>query len=182
MKPVHPDLRAAIMGGGMNTVYLAEIDHPAGVTRLNSGVTPITWNGNVFSALGKMGSVSGITQSMDSRSQEVVLSLASPTLDEDSEDIISQSVAGRFAFVWQAFLTPEWQVIGDPVQLANITMDSQEVAVDDGGNQVFQIKGYMTQFAARRVMPVYYSNETQQAEFPGDTGMDRIAALADKVI
>jgi hypothetical protein len=170
------------MSGGMNTVYLAEIDHPAGITRLNSGVTPVERGGQIFKALGKMGTVSGITQRMDGRSQEVVMSLASPTLDDDSEDIISQSVAGRFAFVWQAFLTPEWQIIGEPIQLANITMDSQEVSVDDSGNQVFQIKGYMTQFAARRVMPVYYSNETQQAEFPGDTGMDRIASLADKVI
>jgi hypothetical protein len=182
MKSLHPDLKAAIRSPSTQTVYLAEIDHPAGVGRYNSGVTSVMWGSDEFKALGKMGAVTGIKQTMAGRSQEVMIALASPKLDTESADIIAQSVTGHFAFVWQAFLTPEWQIIGEPIQLANITLDSQEVAVEESGAHVYQIKGYMTQFAARRSMPVYYSNETQQDDFPGDTGMDRMAELADKSI
>lgn len=182
MRDVSPELRAAILSSSCNTVYLCEIDHPTGVVRLNSGVLPVVWNGDTFKAMGKLGSVSGITQSMSAQSQEVIMTLASPVLDADSANIISQSVAGRFAFIWQAFLTPEWKIIGEPIQLANITMDGIDISIDESGHQALQIKGYMTQFAARRVMPVYYSNETQQARFPGDTGFDRMAELADKAI
>jgi hypothetical protein len=182
MKDVSPELRAAILGANCNTVYLCEIDHPTGIVRLNSGVLPVVWGGYTFKALGVLGSVTGLTQSMSPQSQEVVLSLASPMLDDDSSNIISQSVAGRFAFVWQSFLTPEWKPISDGIQLANITMDSLDVSIEESGQQALQIKGYMTQFAARRVMPVYYSNENQQARFPGDTGFDRMAELADKAI
>lgn len=182
MKPVSPDLTAAVRAGSSHMVYLAKIDHPTGMVYLNSGVLPVEWDGETYVALGKMGAVTGISQSMDGKSQEVVMSMAAPLLDDTAQDIISESVAGREAFIWQSFLTPEWQVIPDPIQLANITMDGLEVAIDEGGSQTLQIRGYMTQFAARRVMPVYYSNEAQQDEFPGDTGMDRMAELADKVI
>lgn len=182
MKTVSPDLYAAIMARSCRTVYLAEIDHPTGVVRLNSGVLPVTWGGNTFVALGKMGAVQGMAQSMDGRSQEVTLLMAAPALDDDAQDIVSQPVSGRTAKVWQAFLNDDWTVIGSPIVMADITMDGLEVTADEGGMQVLSIKGYMTQYAARRVMPVFYSNESQQAEFPGDTGFDRMAGLADKIV
>jgi hypothetical protein len=180
MKNVLPELRQAILSPSQTMVDLCEIDHPAGIVRLNSGVLPVVWGGDTFIALGKLGAITGITQSMDSRSQEVVLSMASPTLDETAQQIVSMPVAGRFAWVWRAFLRSDWTVIGEPIQLANITMDALEVVIDESGQQSLQIKGFMTQFAARRVKTVYYSNETQISRFPGDTGLDRMAGLADK--
>jgi hypothetical protein len=182
MKSVSPAMKAALLGGAVRTVYLCQIDHPTGMVYLNSGILPVTWNGQQWTALGTLGTITGMAQSRDAKSQQVTLTLAAPQLDAVAQDIISQSVAGRQAWVWQAFFTEDWQVIADPLLMADVTMDSLEVVIDDGGRQSLQIQGFMTQFAARRVMPVYYSNEEQQARFPGDTGMDRIAELADKVI
>lgn len=182
MKVLDAELRAVILPASSNTVYMAAIDHPTGMVRVNSGVLPVVWNGDTYLGLGKMGAVQGISQSMDNRSQEVTILMAAPLLDDDAQDIVSQPVRGRGATIWQAFLDDGWNVIGEPIELADITMDGLEVVAGDDGNQVLQIKGYMTQYAARRVMPVFYSNETQQAEFPGDTGFDRLAALADKIV
>jgi hypothetical protein len=181
MKQVSAAVRAEILAPSTRMCDLAQIDHPSGMIYLCSGIMPVTWGALTFKSAGTMGSVSGIGQTVEARSQEVRLSLASPSFDTDALAIIGQPVQGRQAFIWRAFLTPDWQVIPDPIQLANITLDSVEFAEGDG-KQVLNLVGYMTQYAARRSMTVYHSNETQQARFPGDTGFDRMVALADKIV
>lgn len=186
MKKTSPMLKSILLGRGCNTVYLCEIDHPAGVVRLNSGVNSVFWGDDEFIALGKMGNITGLTQSMDMKSQEVTLSMAAPIMSDAAQQLLTQPVKGRLAFVWQAFLDDDWRVIegipDDVIQLANITLDSVDVSIDESNVHVLSLKGYMTQHSARRAATVYYSNEWQQSRFPGDTGLDRMASLADKVV
>ncbi len=182
MRSVTPQVLAEILSPSFRTLQLLELDHPAGLIRVNSGIKSIDWNGNTFVALGKMGRISGVKSSTAFRTQECMIELVGPLMDADSLAIAQDpNIQGRRATLWQAFFTANWEVIPDPLLIADITMDTVQVN-ESGGNQVLQITGYLTMFAARKGKAVHWSNERAQDKFPGDTGFDRMASLADKVV
>lgn len=181
MRDVSPDVLAELLSPSFRTVQILELDHPAGMVRVNSSLQNIDWNGNTFVALGKMGRVSGVKSTTAIRTQEVSIDMVGPLMDADSLAIAQdENIQGRTAALRQAFLTTNGQVIEAPIFIADITMDVASVSESDG-NQTLQISGYLTMFAARNGKAINYSNERQQARFPGDTGFDRLAGLADKV-
>lgn len=181
MKTVTDGVRAEILSTSCRFVDMVEIDHPSGVVRLCNGVIPVWWNGNKFTAMGTLGRVTGIGYTTDLRAQEVTFEMAGPVLDVESLAVISQPVAGRLAAVYRAFLTPENQVIAEPVKLADVTLDTADIKAGDGQHTVV-LMGHQTMAGAGRGMSVYYSNERQQTDFAGDTGFDQMANLADKKV
>jgi hypothetical protein len=184
VKVLAPDYEAALAEQSLRLGVLVEIDHPAGIVRVWSGVGSLIWNGNTFKGIGALGKIEGIGETAEVRTSETRYSIASPKLDASALTIAMQSPRGRLARTWLALLDLNWQVIDSPILIDESIIENLESQIDETGEQVLSLNATSAIFDFTRPPAFAVTHEQQQVDFPGDSGFDRIPTEvtdADKV-
>lgn len=158
---------------------LVELDFASGMLRLHSGPVGhvISWNGHEWLGTGSLGSISTIEESDELAAGAVEFSMSgidtsmvAAALNEDYLD--------RPARIWLCIMDADHQLVGEPVGPFSHTMDVMEGVVGSTATLNLTAVNRLADWARPRLRR--YTDEDQQAEFPGDLGMEFVSQMVDK--
>lgn len=172
MKPLYTDDAVAVC-------LLVEMGHPEGTIYAATCLDTIEWNGQEWIGVGLVSDIQGLDESAKVEVREVTFTLAGVT--EDLIAGLSSSVKGYQATVRHALLDDTNRVVGTPQIVDVVELDTQDYKVGADGSASITITGHSVIVDLRKSADTYYTPELQREKFPGDTGLDRIPALVDRV-
>lgn len=160
-------------------VWLAELAFDSGTERVTTAPRDLIFQGNTFSALGDFGGVTTMRESSDLSADGVTLRLSGVPTARISEALTEQ-VQGRTAKLWIGFLDSAYQLIADPAGPFTFRMDAFEVQLGDTAEISLTCESraiLWRQSAVRR-----YTDQDQQAAYPGDRFFEFVPQMAEKEI
>lgn len=105
-------LQQYLRAGNSSDVVLVKIDHPAGPVYLWNGLGALDadiGDGMVeFKGLGRLGNVSIAASDTETQITDVIFTLSG--IDPEYLDMLDSTVKGSKAWVWKAFLGPDYRV------------------------------------------------------------------------
>ncbi|MBG1232970.1 hypothetical protein [Aestuariivirga litoralis] len=171
-----------LRGPTMRVALLVELTLPAGTDRLWSGAGSLVWNGNTFKGLGRLGRVSGAGETAEIRTTETTYAMSGIVDIEGINNYINSPIRGGIAKCWLAFLNDDETIIPDPVLIDITELDTAGLTFAEDGTATLALRGTSAIFNFKKPRGRYVSNEQQQADYPGDTGMDRVPGLASRTV
>ncbi|WP_018125694.1 hypothetical protein [Desulfovibrio oxyclinae] len=184
-----PEVEAHLAGGTVYPALLVYLDFPDDPVRAWSGVGSLHWGGHVWHGVGQFGGVSGITDTLDLKSQTVDISLSGiPLKDETGAplfDTISttftQHYQGRAVEFFYAVFTEDWALVPDPVSLWLGRMDAPTITLDGSGITVSLSAEH--EFASlTRPRVRHYSDVDLRERAPGDKGLEFVSSLQEILV
>jgi hypothetical protein len=157
--------------------HFAEFDFRGGVVRLWTGSGSISWDSKTWLGAGTFASISAIEETAEVEAPSFSFGL----LGIDSTVLAAaggEQYRGRDCQLWQAVMTSDFASVVASVRLFGGTMS--HMLIQDSGSS-----GSITLFAENELVrlnqpnEVRYTDEHQQAIFPGDRGLRFIANTAD---
>lgn len=152
--------------------------HSQGIILAWDGLGNRTFNGEVYTGIGNMASIEGVSRSRDLQTYEVVVTLNG--VPYSSLTSIDQSIKGE-----RATLTAVWYTAGGVLIASRVVFDGlgDFLAVPFGARTVSlrcHLRGLMADWA--RAPQAYYTPNDQARRFPGDTGFDRVKSLENTTV
>ncbi len=168
MRPATSQFKRALVEGAPS-VLLAEIDLPGGIERYWNGIGVLSYDGEEWSGVGGIASVSGLSSEASAFIQTVTFSVA---VDEATNAAMEDDIRGREARLLFALLDEHGQIIPDPIEVSVVSLDTATLQVGDGARQISLI-GHTAFYTLEAPSRFLWTNEQQDFDFPGDTGWDR---------
>lgn len=160
-------------------IWLVDLEFVSGWLYLWSGHGEITWNSKTYLGVGDLGTVESVSESDDLRAESVRLTMTGldPDLLALSLGDFRQSKTAR---VHLGFLS-EGALVADPYTAFEGLMDVP--TIDEGADTAT-----ITLTCESRLITLQkprlrrYTDEDQQAEHPGDLGMEYVTVATGKVL
>lgn len=156
---------------------LIELQFLAETVRVWSGVGPLAWQGATWLGVGTLGRVSSVEETLELKAAGASFQL-SGVPSELLSHVMGEPIQRRLVSMWLAFFDEDWGLVPDPVLLFRGRMDTVEI--HDGGPTAT-----ITLFAEVRLRDLErarvrrYTDQDQQAEYPGDLGFAFVTALQE---
>lgn len=168
MRPASQAVRQALKDGAPS-VLLAEFDLPGGVERYWSGIGRLDYDGQSWVGIGGVSAISGVASEASAFIQTITFTLA---VSDGTRSALSEDLRGRDARVWLGLLDEHAQIIPDPIEIVHVQLDTATISISDGTQQI-TLTGQTAFYTLEAPSRFLWTNEQQQADFPGDTGWDR---------
>jgi hypothetical protein len=167
----------ALLDGTVRQVALVELEFSSGTTRNHTGVGTITWNGNDYQGLGNLGSMGAIEEANDLQAQGFTLTLSGVN-PANVALALGEQYQGRAARVYIALLDANHQLIGEPIGPFRGRMDTMDAEIGQEAKLTLTIYSRLADWERARIRR--YNNADQQAQFPGDKGMEFVEQMVEK--
>ena len=176
------------MSDGMATALAAAVVRPALLARMEfasdigyawSGYGDLVWDGMTFKGLGEFGEISPIEETSEVENKGITLALSgiSPAT---LPDVLKETRILGDVTIWLACFDEAGAIVPDPVIAFRGYMDSSEMV--DGGAECSATLAVEDDLAdLNRPCFRRYTNEDQQRDYPGDTGMQYVAGLQEQI-
>lgn len=168
---------SAFAGENVPLLLFAQLEFDSGTTRVTNCAYDVTWNGYTWTGVGALGSIDAVQEGADLQAYGLALKLSGiPTaqlaiaLDEDYQ--------GRAATIWAAPLDSNHQTIADPVIVFKGRMDTMPISMGRTGEIVLNLESRLVDWERARVRR--YNDADQQAEYPGDLGLQFVEQMVEK--
>ena len=175
-----PDFAAALAAPDLRPVIFFEGEFASGPLRLWSGLGEIGWAGQSWSGAGALLGLGAIEET-----SEVVAGGTSVSLSGIPPDLVQLCIAearqGLPGRVWLGLLTPEGQIVADPILAFAGRLDVPEIT-DDAENCRITISYESRLIDLNTARSWRYTHESQQALHPGDRGFEYVTAIQDREI
>lgn len=159
---------AAIASGLVRPVAFVQAQFASGIIYVWSGIGPITWNGQTWTGLGRLGKISPIPESTNGQAKGVTLELSGIPSDLLS-DVLTEVRPQFPVFLWIGYLDSTGNVIANPEQRFSGRMDV--VRLSEGGEtSSIQINVESKLIDLNRARERHYTHQDQQIDYPGDNG------------
>lgn len=186
MRNLDGDLSAAVQGERLAPIGLVELDYDSGSVYLWTGVGELVWNGNTYIGAGdggadgkqQIGRVGAIEETTEIRAVRVQLEL-SGCAPEVLAIAVAEDWQGRPVRVRYAVLQGR-AIVGTPLLLFSGLIDNMTVGEGDQASLVLTCES--KQIDLERTRARRYTAEDQRAEYPGDKGLDVVAALQEREV
>lgn len=152
------------------------LDDDSAVLLDDDGVVDVT-SSKTYLGAGDLISVSRIEETQEIRASSLTVSLRG-TSGEAVAQALAEPVLNRVVRVDLIELTDDLQVIGDPVPLFIGRADAPRIK-DSGREADYSLTVESRLVDLKRPRESRYTNDDQQRRFPGDRGLDQVAALQD---
>lgn len=173
-------IRTAIAAEQVTRTVAIELDFPSGISRLNASPTDIVFGGNTYLGVGMLGTVSVTEESAELRAYGLTIELAGIPRDFFVLSLL-QGYQGRRGTVWEVPLSPTtYAVIASPVVIFRGRMDTMDILMGERATVRVSLENRLTDWDRPRISR--YTDEDQQSQFPGDTGLRYVSAMAEKEI
>lgn len=174
MKELTPAIDELLRGRSMRAAILATFELADATHRFWSGAGTLTWDGDEFLGVARLGRITGAGETTEIRTTETVYSLAGISDFESLNDFLSSPVRGSIATAWLAFLDEDGHVIEDPILIDQSIIDTASPVFSGDGSAVLNLNATSAVFRWQKPIGRFITHEDQQEDFPGDTGFDRI--------
>jgi hypothetical protein len=172
-------IAAALAGRVVRTARLVEMDFADGAARLWEGGTGLIKVGGLeWQGAGELGSISGIESALGGTAPQVTLALSGIAASFVGEMVASETnVKGRDVTIYFQFFDEDWTPLDNPYAVFLGLMDVMTAKIKSPTSATIELtcEGIFT----RRSRPVwgYLSDRSQQALYPGDTGLSRMSYM-----
>jgi hypothetical protein len=169
------DALAALTAAEVRIALFFEGQFPGGAVRLWTGLGPMLWNGETWAGAGTLIGVSEIEDG--ARVEAAGLSVTLSGVPADLvQTVIAEAQQGLPGRVWIAFLTPEGEIIADPVLAFAGRLDVPEIR--DAADSCLITVSYESRLIdLNRPREWRYTQESQAVSFPGDRGFEYVTAI-----
>lgn len=177
MRTLTAAVETAIVADNVIQIDLVQMEFTSGAVRVHNGVGNITYAGNVYSGIGKLGQIDE-----DAEGQEMKATGARFSLSGVPNDVISialnENYQGKIVTHWIGLLDEQHRLIADPVIRFKGRMDTMAIEVGQTSSVTVTAEDLMADWDRPRVRR--YNDSDQKAEYAGDRGMEFVAEMVDK--
>lgn len=172
---------AALSAESVRVAYLIELSFDLAPLRVWTGTGPFEWTtaGKTFIGYGDLLDLSDMeeTEGVEANGIDITLSGTSPTI---ISVILGENYRNRRMRVWLAlFDTATGELLDDPVSVFAGRMDT--ISLTDAGNTAqVRIACESKLIDLKRARERRFTHEDQQDLYPGDLGLEFVAALQEK--
>jgi hypothetical protein len=168
---------AALASGNVPLLSFVEMDFPSGFLRVNNSAISISWNGYDWLGVGRVGSIDSIEEGAGLESRGMRFRV-SGVPQANIATALGQQYQGRSCKVWLAPLSSDHIVIADPVLVFWGRMDVMDIELGETATITVTAESRLADWQRPRVRR--YTDEDQQAEYPGDKGFEFVAQMVEK--
>ncbi len=172
--------KAAIREQGTMVAVFVHMGHPDGDIYVWSGTGVVDHDGQQWVGCGHIGSITGVEGSSDPRVSRVNFVLSA--VPGDALNLSNANLKDRTAIIYHAIMRPGCEIVDGLIQRDLVDLDTQEVSGSDDGTFVVAVNGQSGFWQLESAPRLFWSPEQQKIDFPGDTGMDALAALEDRIV
>ncbi|MGV3649837.1 MAG: hypothetical protein ACO1OK_00295 [Devosia sp.] len=174
--PLSPDMVAHIRRPYRHLAWMAWFERDGADLRVWSGAHTITHDGAAWLGYGYLATIDSLRRSNGLQHMELAFALngLDPWIIAD----LDQSVRGRAARLWLAGIGDDRQVVREPLLLADLTQDTLGWSYGADGTVTLRLTCFEALPFLRRALKGKWSNESQLAAYPGDTGFAYNAPIA----
>lgn len=174
------DVAEAIAAEVVARTVAVELDFPSGAVRWTGAHTDIVIDGNTFSGLGTLGSVSVVEESAALRAFGMVTQVSGVPRDVITL-ALDEAYQGREGTVWEVPLQQAaWRVIDEPILIFRGRMDQMTITYGPDCTVGVSLENRLIDWERPRIRR--YTSEDQQAVYPTDTGFRWVPLTAQKKI
>lgn len=160
-------------------VVFVELDFSGGFVRCNSSPYSLTFGGNTFIGVGKLGEITPVEEVAEIRGHTVALRLYGVPPDLAALTL-TETYKFRPARIYLGFLDANHAVIADPVMIFAGIMEMLTPNVGEDATVTVQAVSRLRDWERPRRRN--YTTEDQALNFPGDKGFEYVAAMVDKTV
>jgi hypothetical protein len=139
----------------------------------------MTIDGDTYTGLGLLGSVSVVEEGAELRSYGLALSITGIPADAISI-ALTEAYQGRSATVWEVLLDDAGVPIADPFIVFRGRMDQLDIALGSSAVVTVRVENRLTDWERARVRR--YTAEDQKAVYPADEFFSFVPAVAETEI
>lgn len=145
-----------------------------------SGVGDLDWNGETWKGAGELGGIGVVQETTEIQATSLDFSLSG--IDEANIAIVlGESYKGREALMYLGFRDPAGAVVPDPVLVYSGRMDGSQIQQGtDAWTVTIRTESRLVDLERPPVRR--YTDQDQQAEYPGDLGFEFVAEMQNKRI
>ena len=174
------DYLTALSSGELYPAIFFEGAFASGWVRIWTGSHDITWDDKLWTGAGALLGLGALEETSDVVASGTSVSLSGVPLDLISL-AIEEARQGSPGRIWLALLTPEREVIANPVQAFSGRLDVPEIS-EDGSTCTITISYESRLIDLNTPRNWRYTHESQQILFPGDRGFEHVTAIQDREI
>ena len=170
----------ALEAQSLRPAILFEGEFASGWVRVWTGDFDLTWEGQTWIGAGALIGLGTLEDTTDIVASGTVVSLSGVPLDLISL-AIAEARQGKSGRIWLALLTPEREIIADPLQAFSGRLDVPEIS-EDGATCTITLSYESRLIDLGTPRNWRYTHENQQALYPGDMGFEHVTAIQDRDI
>lgn len=143
-----------------------------------SGIGSISWSGQTWVGLGKLGGISSLPETTEVRADGVQLSLSGIPSDLINS-VLTEIRQGKACNIYFGCLDDNGAVIADPFKSFSGRTDT--ASIDEGGDTstiVINVENSLIDIS--RPNERRYTHDDQQIDYPGDLGNEFVPSLQEK--
>lgn len=170
--------KAALTAQQVMPLYLVEAQFDSGTVRYWNGYTDLTALGETWLGAGNLMSVSAVEETSEIRAAGMQLGFSGiPTAMLSV--VLAEDYQGRpVNFYLGALDTATGAVVADPMLVFNGRIDTMPI-VEDGKTATIVASVESRLIRLEQASRRRYTHEDQQVDFPGDLGLQHVAAIQD---
>lgn len=160
-------------------VMFVELGYDSGTSRIHNSIVTITWGGNEWLGVGTLGAIDTIEESTELKVSGLGMALSGLSNDVVGK-VLDENYQGRPAKVYIGWLDENMQLLANPEQVFYGFIDTQSISVGQTAQVSITVENRLVDWDRPRVLR--FNNETQQARFFGDRGLEFVEQAAEKQI
>lgn len=170
---------AASVSETVRPVWFVELEYDSGTSRAHTALGTLTFGGNDYLGVGSFAGIESIYEDSELQATGVRLSLSGvdPAIVATA---LGENYQGRGAKIYLGFLDADHQLVADPQVMYVGRMDKQSISLSSSGSVSISLENRLIDWDRPRLSR--YNNETQQAKYPGDRGLEHAEQAASKPI
>ncbi len=174
---LNPTTESATLAANYRELLLVELDFASGTVYAHSGGGNFTWAGHTYLGVGRLGKVSEIeeTEALQANAIKIELSGVDPANVSIS---LNEEYQGRPARVYIAYLDENYALLGDPVGPFSGQMDTMDGELGKLSTLTLTVESRLVDWMRARIRR--WTDADQQAEYPGDKGLEYVSQMAEK--
>ncbi len=144
-----------------------------------SGVGAITWDSHTWSGVGNFGNISPAKETKGTQAESMTFELSG--IPSDMLSIaLEENYQGRGVSAWLGFMS-SGSILADPTMFFSGFMDVMTIS-EQGDSCTVSVTAESVLADLLKTREWRYTHEDQIAQYPGDKGLEFVAALQDKEI
>lgn len=173
-------VQSAISATEVQPIIFFEGSFSSGSVYVWSGYGDLIWDGNTYSGVGTLGSISSVSESSEISAKGITVSMSGIPSDLISL-VLSDVRQGAVGKIHLGFLNSSNSLIDDPILMFEGKLDVP--SIQEGGDTSTITLSYESRLIdLQRARESRYTNEDQQRAFAGDLGCEFVASLQEKQI
>lgn len=174
-----PAFEAATLAEIVRPIYAVELEFGSGTIRANSTPYTLTIAGQQSLGVGKFGGIAPVEENAELTAYQMALILWGIPLDLIGV-ALTEHYQGRAARIYFGALDASHVVIASPILIFAGRMDTMKIDLGEQATIALTVENRAADWARARVRR--YTNEDQQARFPGDRIFEYVPKMQDITI